>query len=1176
MAMGAGPAFVHLHVHSDYSLLDGAAKVKALAERAAELGMSALALTDHGNLFGAIEFYLACRKAKIKPILGMEAYVVKDHGECSPDKAGPLYHLVLLAENETGWHNLIELASLGYLEGLCEKPRLDKLVLKEHAEGLIALGSCLKGEVNSLLLEEDLQGAARALEEYREIFGPDGFFVEIQNHGLERESRHRALAARFCAEHGARMVATNNVHYLHKEDAPAHDVLMAIQTNRTVDDPTRWRYEGDQYYLKSAQEMAGAFVDFPDALANAVEIAERCEVELEMGRHLLPVFTLPEGFSVPDNYLRELAYEGAAERFGEVSDAIRERLDYELSVISTMGFAGYFLIVSDFVRAAREMEIPVGPGRGSAAGSLVCYCIRITDVDPLAHGLLFERFLNPERISMPDIDIDFCFERRGEIIDFVNRKYGSGSVCQIITYGAMLARGVLRDVGRAMGMSYSEVDRIAKMVPDQLGITLKKALKETPELREVREEDPRYDRLLETSLSLEGLYRHTSIHAAGVLIAPGRLTDHVPLYKTNKDEITTQWGMKILEKMGLLKMDFLGLRTLTVIEKALEFVRAENPEYEKLEASQIPLDDPKVYEMLSRGDTVGVFQLESSGMREVLRKLKPTAFEDITAVNALYRPGPLGSGMVDDFINCKHGRKLIALPHPILKPILEETYGVILYQEQVMKIASELAGFSMGQADILRKAMGKKSAEAMEEMSKLFIDGAVEREVDRGVAEEIFRLIAHFAGYGFNKSHSASYAVLSVRTAWLKAHFPAAFLAATLTSEMNNTDRVVTLIDEARQLGLTILPPDVNTCTADFKAQAGNIRFGLGAVKNVGRGAIEAIVEVRRGLDGGFHGLYEFCESVDGARVNRRVIESLIMAGALDSMPGGRKQKLEALDPALRRAARRQRDAQRGQRGLFEEGPEEGVPEVPLPEVTPWDEAERLAHEKEMLGLYLTGHPMNRYRRVLRWLGPDECRNLTARGDDSVVAICGVVHGLKTVTTRASGRVMAFLQLEDFSGNCEVILFPESYEEHRSLLNSGEEILFIAGRVSAKEGKEMKVILEKAYSLSRACSTLIRSLRVGIPADLSQEKAQALLELVRQHPGRTPLHLQIHRGDFQTELDATRAAVAPVPQLLLGLTDLLGEEAVHPLCLSASGLVPLGKRQGRQRRGAAATEGGSQ
>jgi DNA polymerase-3 subunit alpha len=794
-------------------------------------------------------------------------------------------------------------------------------------------------------------------------------------------------------------------------------------------------------------------------------------------------------------------------------------------------------------------------------------------VDPLAHGLLFERFLNPERISMPDIDIDFCFERRGEIIDYVNRKYGPESVCQIITYGAMLARGVIRDVGRAFGMTYGEVDRIAKMVPEQLGITLEKALQDSPELREVRAEDPRYDRLLDTALSLEGLYRHASIHAAGVLIAPGSLTDHVPLHRGAKHEITTQWDMKMVEKMGLLKMDFLGLRTLTVIDKALDFVREEDPAWRDRTATDIPLDDPAVYEMLSRGETVGVFQLESSGMQEVLRKLKPTKFEDITAVNALYRPGPLGSGMVDDFIERKHGRRRIEYDHPMLAPILEETYGVILYQEQVMRIAGEMAGFSMGQADRLRKAMGKKKVDQMEEMAKLFVDGSAERGVERGTAQRIFDLMAYFAGYGFNKSHSASYAVLSVRTAWLKAHHPAAFLAATLTSEMNSTDRVVTLVDEARHLGIELLPPDVNTCTADFKASEGRIRFGLGAVKNVGLGAIEAVVEARERLGRSFESLYEFCEEVDPSRVNRRVLESLVLSGAMDTIPGRREQKLAALDLALGRAVRKQRDRRRGQSSLFGglgEGPGEAAPGEVLPEVAPWDEDERLAKEKELIGFYLTGHPLDPHRRLLGWLRPDSTRDLAGRADDAPLTICGVSHALKTVTTRSSGRVMAFLTLEDLDGSCEVICFPDAYEEYREKLNTPDALLVVAGRCSAREGEEPKLVLEKAWSLEEACGALIRQLRVDVPADLPAATVDALLETVRSRPGRIPLHLRVRHGGFEAEVRASRILVHPHPRLLRALADLLGPDAVHPVCLPLGSLAPAEEGGGRRRRRAAA------
>jgi DNA polymerase-3 subunit alpha len=1135
-------SFVHLHNHSDYSLLDGAMKVGDLARRVAQLQMPAVALTDHGNLFGAVEFYQACRKEGIRPILGMEAYLARDHREKSPDKAGPIHHLILLAETLQGWRNLVKLSSIAYLEGFYYKPRLDKKLLQQYREGLIATGSCLQGEVAYALAEDDLPAARRALGEYLEIFGRDGYFLEIQNHGLVKEERVRALAQDLAREAGARLVATNDAHYLSREQAAAHDVLLAIQTAKTVDDPTRWRYDSDQNWLKTPAEMQALFAGFPDALANTLEIAQRCDVELPLGKLLLPRFPLPEGFQRPDDYLAKLAAEGVRGRYTQIDARIEERLRYELQVIETTGFAGYFLIVSDFVRAARERGIPVGPGRGSAAGSLVCYALGITDIDPLAHGLLFERFLNPQRVSMPDIDIDFCFERRAEIIEYVIRKYGKETVCQIITFGTMLARGVLRDVGRALGLSYGEVDRIAKLVPDQLGITLPAALESVAELRAVREEDPRYDRLIRTALELEGLSRHASIHAAGILIAPGDLTAHVPLYKSSKDEITTQWDMKMVEEVGLLKMDFLGLRTLTVIDKALAFIRDGGGE--SLAPRDIPLSDPDVFAMLSRGETVGVFQLESSGMQEVLRKLKPSTFEDITAVNALYRPGPLGSGMVDDFIERKHGRKEITYLEPRLAPILEETYGVILYQEQVMRIASELAGFSMGEADLLRKAMGKKKPEAMAEMAARFVDGAVARGLGRSTARQLFDLMAFFAGYGFNKSHSASYAVLSAQTAWLKAHHPAAFLAATLTSEMQSSSRVVTLLDEARSRNIEILPPDVNTCTADFRVVGGTIRFGLGAVKNVGVSAIEAIVHARERLGRGFVDLYEFCEEVDVTRVNRRVVESLILGGALDSLPGRREQKLAALDLAMARAQRRFRDRSRGQSSLFGEAePQEGRRGV-LPEVPPWSDAERLAKEKELIGFYLTGHPLDQHRTVMDWLAPVSTQDLLALGDDAAVLVCGVVTALKAVTTRRGGQLMAFVTLEDFRGSCELICFSQAYEAHRSLLQP-DAILVVAGRTSVREGDDLKLVLERALTVEQACLELISEVHVELPAKLGCTLTDSLLRAVAESAGSCPLRLNVKDGSFEAQLAATRASVRPSPNFLLRLISLLGVAAVR-------------------------------
>ncbi len=1167
-------SFVHLHAYSDYSLLHGAARVKALVSKAKASGMDALALTDQGNLFGAIEFYLACRSAGVRPILGIEAYVARDRHEHN-EAGGKGFPLVLLAENETGWRNLMKIASVGYLEGLHGRPRIDREVLREYSGGLIALSGGRTGEIESALAEGNMPLAEQVAQEYVELFGSENFFLELQNHAQAGEARVRTLAAQLGQQMGLRLVATNSCMYLDREHAPAHDVLLAISQGTSIDDPTRFSFDSHEYYFKSADEMVALFPDFPDAVENARVLADRCHVELELGKLLLPEFPLPAGYDEPDDYLSKLADEGALRRYGGIDTRVRERLDYELGVIRGMGFAGYFLITGDFVQAARDRGIPVGPGRGSAAGSLVCYCTGITDVDPLEHDLLFERFLNPERISMPDIDIDFCFERRDEIIDFVIQKYGKGNVCQIITYGTMLARGVIRDVGRALGLSYGEVDRIAKMVPEQLGITLKKALEDVEELRAVREEDPRYDRLIHTARELEGLHRHSSIHAAGILIAPGDLTDHVPLHKSNKSELTTQWDMKMVEEVGLLKMDFLGLRTLTVIEKALENVAASGGP--TLTASEIPMDDPAVYELLTRGETVGIFQLESSGMQEILRKLKPGSFDEVTAVNALYRPGPLGSGMVDDFIACKHGQKAISYAHPMLEPILNETYGVILYQEQVMRIAGDMARFTMGEADTLRKAMGKKKVDVMEQMKLKFIEGSTKNDVKAKTAEQIFDLMAFFAGYGFNKSHSASYAVLSVQTAWLKTHHPAAFMAATLTTEMGNTTRVVTLLSETRRLGIAVLPPDVNTCTTAFKVVDGAVRFGLGAVKNVGRGAIEAIVEARDELGRGFRSLYEFCEEIDLSRVNRRVIESLVLAGALDALGGRREQKLAALDLALARAQRRARDRDRGQASLFGGGPtsesadddNDGV----LPNVAAWTETERLRRERELVGFYVSGHPLDQHRPLLHWIRPQTTGLVSALADETPVVLCGVMSSLKTVTTRKTGRLMAFVGVEDFDGVAEAMCFSEAYETHRTTFNTEDIFLFMGRASSREEDDESKLVLEKVMKLDDACRSLVHRISVQFSADIGRERVDALMKVVAAHPGRCPLVFEVVAdGGFQTSVVARRAAVDPTADFLGAMVRLFGSDSVRPDVRSASSLLPPQQGRSFRRRGAASAQ----
>ncbi len=1165
--------FIHLHNHSSFSLLRSVLRVPELVRFAAEHDMPAIALTDRGNLFGAVEFYEAAKNAGVKPIFGMEVSVVRDRRAEDPAKRGPAHSLVLLAADENGWNHLMKLSSLGWREGLHDgAPHVDDELLADHARGILALSGGGDGVVTAPLRDGDLDTAARVAGRYREIFGPDSFFVEIQDHGLDWEERVRALASELGRREGHRLVATNHAHAVRREQANALDVLWAIRNGTTIDDLDRVRLESPEYHLKASDTMRELFEAYPDAVANTVEIAERCDVDIGTDEYHLPEFPIPDEFPEPIDYLARLSREGAVERYGERTPEIDARLDHELGVIRSMGFAGYFLITSDFVRAARERGIPVGPGRGSAAGSLVCYCIGITDVDPLQHDLLFERFLNPERVSMPDIDIDFCFEQREKVIDYVVETYGKESVCQIITFGKILARGAIKDVGRAMGLGYGETDRIAKMIPDELGITLAGALEKSEELRNLREEDPRYDRLIHTCLELEGTYRHTSIHAAGVLIAPGDLVDYMPLHKTTKDEVTTQWDMVKVEEMGFLKMDFLGLRTLTVIDKALKFLPGLGGP--SMSDREIPLDDPAVYEMLGRGETVGVFQLESSGMQEILRKLKPSGFDDVTAVNALYRPGPLGTGMVDDFIDRKHGRKRIEYEHEILEPILEPTYGVILYQEQVMRIAGDMAGYSLGQADQLRRAMGKKKIEVMAEQKVVFVEGAAEKGVQKETAEHVFDLMAYFAGYGFNKSHSAAYAVLAVQTAWLKVHWPAAFMASTMTSEMGTTERVVTLADECRRMGLTVHPPDVNTCTADFRPSSDGVRYGLGAIKNVGLGAIEAIVEARERLGRDFKDLYEFCDEVDPGRLNRRMIEALILAGALDTLPGRREQKVAALDLALARAQRRARDRDRGQTSLFGgDGDDAGLDEATgvLPDVEPWTLRETLARERELIGMYLSAHPLDEERQLLDLLQPFPLGDMGALEPDRMVACVGVVTFRRVVTSRKTGRLIAFVGMEDLSGRAETVVFSDSYETHRQRIASDEPLVFVL-RTSRREGEDSNRIgLEDLLTLDEALARLVRSITLRVDADVDAARVERVLGAVAAAPGDTPITLSVRDTASDTiEVRAGRG-VTPGTALLHALVDALGESAVALEVMPAARLVPDRPRMRRRPETAATT-----
>lgn len=1142
-----GAAFVHLHNHSDMSLLDGACRIGDLVRRAAEFGMPAVALTDHGNLFGAIHFFEAARKAHVRPILGCEVYVAKgSRFDRKVDQKGMegFHHLVLLAKDGAGYRNLVRLSSLGYLEGFYYKPRIDKELLSRHAEGLVCLSGCLNSEVARAAVEEDDARLRAAVAFYRDLFGED-FYLEIQDHGIPEE---RVVATRLLAlsrEMNLPVVATNDCHYLARENADSHEVLLCIQTGKTLADPNHWRFGTSEVYVKSPEEMETLFGEAPHALRTTLDVAEKCRLEIPMGKPLLPRFPIPRGFDSPDGYLESLAREGLARRYGAATDALRARLDYELRVIRETGFSGYFLIIHDLIAAARARGIPVGPGRGSAAGSLVSYCLGITDIDPLRFNLLFERFLNPERISMPDIDIDFCFERRAEVLQYVIDKYGKDSVCQIITFGTMMARGVIRDVGRVMGLSYTEVDRVAKLVPMELGITLREAEERVPEIRAMKG-DAAYTDLFRHAETLEGLSRHASIHAAGVIIAPGNLIDYVPLYRTAKDEKTTQYDMKSVEKIGLLKMDFLGLRTLTVIHDALELIR-KNRGIE-IDLAAMPLDDPAVYRLLQSAQTVGIFQLESSGMRDLLARIEPSRFEDIIAVNALFRPGPLGSDMIEDFIDAKHGRRPMVVLHPDVTPILRETYGVILYQEQVMQIANVLAGYTMGEADLLRRAMGKKEHDVMAKQKAGFIVRAIDKGTEARTAERIFDLMAKFAGYGFNKSHSAAYALLSYQTAYLKAHYPAEFMAASLSSEVGDSDRIVVLIGECARMGIPVLPPDVNRSEAHFACEEGGVRFGLAGVKNVGRAAIESIVAARRAA-GRFRSIWSFCDGVDLRLVNKRVLESLIQAGALDSIEPDRARLFAAAETALDVAARRKAERDRGQILLFGEEPGAGggaaIDEPRLPALPSWTQRERLAREKEVLGFYVSGHPLREYQEEIATLGAVPIAGLAeAKGRDEIV-IAGMVLAARRILDKKGG-MMAFVTLEDFTGTTEALFFSRVYEATKTYLEP-ETAVCVRGKLSARDEEAPRLVAADAFPLAEARTRLARGLRL----DLAPEEAQDEAILARidaalaEYPGPCPVHVRVAApGGEAVEMRLRRRLVAPERALVARLAEVLGEGRV--------------------------------
>ncbi len=1035
--------FVHLHVHTEYSLLDGAARIEELVRRAAELGMPALAMTDHANLYGAVPFYKACRDAGIKPIIGMEAYVIEGNLQDRVRNAPAPYHLVLLAENDRGYRNLLKLATLANTEGHFILPRLNKEALARYSEGLIALSACREGEVARLLLAGDIEGARQAALWYRQVFGADRFYLELQDHGLEIERRLNQRLLRLGQETGIPLVATNNVHYVYREQHRQHDILLAIGEGKTVDEENRFRYETDEYYLKSGDEMARLFAYAPQALANTAAIAERCQWHLSFGQHILPKFPLPAG-QEPTAFLRDLCEQGCRERYGEITPEVRERLEHELAIITRTGFTDYFLIVWDFMRHAHEQGIPTGPGRGSAAGSLVAYALKITNVDPLRFSLLFERFLNPERVTMPDIDIDFSVERRDEVIRYVADKYGHDRVAQIITFGTMAARAAVRDAGRALGLSLGLVDRVAKMIPQSPGMTIDKAFQLNPELGKLCETNSQAKQLIEAAKGVEGLPRHASTHAAGVVIAPEPLTEYVPLQTGSEGLALTQYPMEALEEIGLLKMDFLGLRNLTIIQETLRHLREQGID---LDLERIPPDDAKTFRMLSRGETTGIFQLESAGFRSVLRELKPTSLADIVAVLALYRPGPME--IIPQYIQAKHGETQVHYAHPDLEPILKETHGFMIYQEQIMQISSKLAGFSLGEADILRRAVGKKKRELLAEQREKFVAGCVKQGYGERLGNEIYDLIVRFADYGFNKAHSVAYAIIAYQMAYLKANYPLAFMAALLSLSIGSQTRIAEYTEEARRLRLTVLPPDVNESQAFFTVEQEAIRFGLAAVKNVGYGAIDSIVRERAKRP--YRDLFDFCARVDGRLVNRRVVESLILCGALDSLPGHRSQLMVLLDEAMGKATGRRQERDADQLNLFagEDGSEPARPPSEYPDVPPFSRSQRLKEERELLGVYLSGHPLDQFAHLVNRPEVHAVSSLSECARDQTVKVVGMIVEERRIQTK-KGEPMAFVTLEDKTAQVEMVVFPKVYAKYAGLL-ARERIVVVEARVDHQD-----------------------------------------------------------------------------------------------------------------------------
>ncbi|MFC1482355.1 DNA polymerase III subunit alpha [Myxococcota bacterium] len=1170
--------FVHLHLHTQYSLLDGAILMDALCPAIRERGMDSVAVTDHGNMFGAVHFFKRAKQAGIKPIFGCEVYVAEADRRDRSKRSS--FHLVLLARNEVGFRNLRYLVSMGYLEGFYYVPRIDRELLASHSEGLIGLSACLGGQVARAILDRSRATAAALAREYREIFEPGMFFLELQPNGMAEQEQVNEVLIDLSRELDIPLVATNDCHYLNREDALAQEILMAVQQGRTLQDDKRLKHESEEFYLKTPEEMAAHFSEVPEAIENTARIADLCDVQLELGETHLPDFPPPGDLSQAE-YLRQLAEQGLGERMKEAAareepvdaEEYRERLRTELATIEQMGFPGYFLIVHDFIRAAKSMQVPVGPGRGSGAGSLVAYALRITDLDPIPYGLLFERFLNPERVSMPDFDIDFCMNRRDEVLKYVVERYGADKVAQIVTFSTFKARGLVGDVARVLGMDYSEGDSIAKLVPEGPKVTLTSALGEEPRLKERYDKEDQVRRLLDIARTMEGLNRHAGMHAAGVVISGNPLWEHVPCIRAQEGQViqvVTQYAKEEVEEVGLVKFDFLGLKTLTVIDETIRRINAirHRSGEREFQLDQIPLVDPGVYEMISRGETAGVFQLESEGFTKLLRKLKPDRFEDIVASVALYRPGPLQGGMVDQFIDCKHGRQAVVYPHPSLEEVLRETYGVMVYQEQVMQTAQIMAGFSLGQADLLRRAMGKKKVSVLEKQREVFLEGAIERGIDRDSATEVFELMFKFAEYGFNKSHSAAYGLITYQTAYLKHHFPVEFMAGLLSCERLNSDGVVKYMGVAREMGIAVLPPDVNESDTDFSVvrdAAGRkvIRFGLGAVKKVGEAAVEAIIQERE-ADGPFETLFDFCERVDLRRVNKGVAEALIKASAFDGSVRElgdvhRARLLAALPQAVERGNRIQKEQRSGQTNLmdlFGAGTGESgaamaavVGDQHYPDVEPWTPRELLDNEKECLGFYISGHPLDRYGDDLRQFTTHRCSELAGYTERREVTLGGIVLDYRERPLRSGDGHIAIFSLEDLSGKVEVIVSSKLLADVREDLQCGDPVLVTGWvRHDGEEDRTSAMRLRSVRQLSEERLRKTREVHLMLAADqVDRDRMVRLKELLRSQKGeaRVFVHIVIPRHSETVVVLPDELAVSPTDELLLRTERMFGQKVAE-------------------------------